>query len=48
MMIRLIATGACALFLVGCTATENPPAGNPPANAVATDASTRFELGKPV
>lgn len=47
-MIRLLATGACALFLVGCTAkTETPGAGNTPAAArVATDTKAVFEIGQ--
>jgi hypothetical protein len=47
MMIRLIVTGACALFLVGCTA-DTHAAGNTPAAAVATDSSARLELGKSI
>lgn len=50
-MIRLLVTGACALFLVGCTAkTETPPpAGNTPVTpAVVTDAKAVLELGKDV
>lgn len=48
-MTKLITASALALFLIGCTAkTENPSTpGNTPA-AVATDAHTKFELGKPV
>lgn len=47
-MIRLLATGVCALFLVGCTAkTETPAAGNNPAAAsVATDTKAKFEIGQ--
>ncbi|MFK7739731.1 MAG: hypothetical protein AB8H80_05355 [Planctomycetota bacterium] len=49
-MIRLILTGALALFLVAC---QGEPAGdtggtNPTANAVATDASCKLELGQPI
>ena len=50
-MIRLISAGACALFLIGC---QGEPAGdsdgNSPAasSAAVTDASSRFELGKPI
>lgn len=49
-MIRLIAAGACALFLIGCSAE---PAGNTggqstPALSVATDTSAKFELGKDI
>jgi hypothetical protein len=50
-MIRLLVTGACALFLVGCTAkTETPAPGGtqPSAPAVATDTKAVFELGKDV
>lgn len=50
-MIRLLVTGACALFLVGCTAkTETPaPAGNTPSTpAAATDTKAVFELGKDI
>lgn len=48
MMIRLIATGACALFLIGCSAkTEVPatPGANVPA-AAATDTTLKFEIGE--
>ena len=49
-MIKLIATGACALFLIGCsgepakTGNETPPA----KTAAATDTSAKFELGKDI
>ncbi len=48
MMTRLIVTGACALFLIGCTKqTDTPsPAGNAPAAAVATDTTMKFTLGE--
>ena len=50
MMIRLIVTGACALFLVGCTAkTDHPSTGTTPAaQAVTTDAKAVFELGQDI
>jgi PBP1b-binding outer membrane lipoprotein LpoB len=50
-MIRLLVTGACALFLVGCTGkTETPtPSGNTPAApAVATDTKTVFDFGEEI
>jgi hypothetical protein len=51
-MIRLITAGACALFLVGCTAdASKDDGGNVPANntpAAATDAMAKFELGKDI
>lgn len=49
MMIRLIVTGACALFLVGCGAkTETPSTGNTPAATATTDTKAVFELGQDV
>jgi hypothetical protein len=49
MIIRLMLTGACALFLVGCTAKDTPSsAGTPPVANVATDSKATFELGKTV
>ena len=52
-MIRLITAGALALLLVGCTAdakTEGEGGNTPNANEVkvATDAQSKFELGKPI
>ena len=48
-MNRPIVVGACALFLVACTKREySTPPGNAPAVAVATDAKTVLELGKPI
>ncbi len=47
-MTRLILTGACALFLIGCTAKTETPKGTPPVAAAATDAKAVFELGKDV
>ncbi|MFY9345501.1 MAG: hypothetical protein WAT39_23630 [Planctomycetota bacterium] len=47
MMTRLILTGACALFLVGCSAkTDSPSNSGPAAAAVATDTTLRFTLGE--
>jgi hypothetical protein len=50
MTMRLLVTGACALFLVGCTAkVENPATpGNSVPSAVATDAKATFEIGRPL
>lgn len=49
MMIRLIVTGACALFLVGCGAkTETPSTGNTPVATATTDTKAVFELGQDV
>ncbi len=48
MMTRLIVTGACALFLVGCTAKDDPSTGTTPTATAATDAKATFELGKPI
>ena len=48
-MIRLIAAGACALFLIGCSAEPADAAGkNQPADSVATDSSAKFELGQDI
>jgi len=48
MMMRLIVTGACALFLVGCSAKNEAPAtpGNSGANAATVDAKGTFEIGQ--
>ena len=49
MITRLIVTGACALFLVGCTAKDTPSnAGTPPAATATTDSKATFDLGKTV
>lgn len=52
-MIRLITAGAFALLLAGCTADAKPeveggttPVGNEV--NVATEVTTKFELGKPI
>ena len=50
MMIRLLAAGACALFLVGCTAKDDTTSTGttPGATAAQTDSKAVFELGKPI
>lgn len=49
-MLRLIAAGACALFLIGCSAEPAGDTGGKqaPALSVATDSSAKFELGKDI
>ena len=49
-MTRLITLGACALFLIGCSAEPAQEGGqqNPPALSIASDTSAKFELGKNV
>tara|TARA_R110002072_G_scaffold269796_2_gene429122 strand:+ start:36246 stop:36404 length:159 start_codon:yes stop_codon:yes gene_type:complete len=52
-MIRFLTAGAFALLLAGCTAdakTDGKGGNTPNANEVkvATDASSKFELGKPI
>lgn len=45
----MMMVGACALFLVACTAESATPTGTPPATAAATtDAKAVLELGKDV
>ena len=48
-MIRMITAGACALFLIGCTAEKVDDAGKTPSTlSIATDSSATFELGKDI
>jgi hypothetical protein len=49
MTIRLLAAGACALFLVACTAKDDTTStGTTPGATAATHSKAVFELGRPI